>query len=50
MLNYNIDEYGTLHIYVNGMLQATIQDCENMTKCEIQELINEVIFEAKQSL
>lgn len=45
MINYYVDEFGTLRIYKGTQYLAYISHCENSTTQEIQNLIDEVIIE-----
>lgn len=49
MINYYVDEYGTLRIYKGTQCLAYISHCENSTIQEIQSIIDEVIIESGYS-
>lgn len=47
MISYNIDDYGTLKIYIDEFIHAEISDCGNMSEEEIKNLIDGVIKESE---
>lgn len=49
MINYYVDEFGTLKIYKGTQCLAYISNCENSTTQEIQNLVDEVIIESGYS-
>lgn len=49
MINYYVDEFGTLRIYKGTQCLAYISHCENSTTQEIQNLVGEVIIESGYS-
>lgn len=42
-INYSIDDYGTLHIFLGNCAVADIQDCDGLSRYKIQKLINETL-------
>lgn len=49
MINYYVDEFGTLRIYKGTQCLAYISHCENSTTQEIRNLVSEVIIESGYS-
>lgn len=45
-ISYNIDNCGTLRIYLDEYLHAEISDCANMNEDEIDNLIDEALIES----
>ena len=43
MYSYAIDDYGTLSVYYDGYVIATIEDCYGMSQRDIEYLVEEVI-------
>lgn len=48
MINYYIDDAGTLYIYIDNSIICTVSECGEMTKKEIEILINEILEEKRK--
>ena len=42
-INYSIDDYGTLHIFLGNCSVADIQDCDGLSRYKTEKLINETL-------
>ena len=45
MINYNVDDYGTLKIYDGKRIIVEISECSGMEDKELQDLIDEVLHD-----
>lgn len=50
LISYNIDDNGTLFVYINNILKVEISDCGLMSQDKIEELISELLFESGEEL
>ena len=45
MINYNVDDYGTLKIYDGKSIIAEISECSGMNDKQLQDLVDEVLHD-----
>ena len=43
LINYDVDDNGTLHIYLDSQSVADVSDCANMSNKELQNLVDETL-------
>ena len=44
-INYSIDDYGTLHLFLGNCAIADIQDCYGLSRYKIKKLINDTLYD-----
>ena len=45
--NYCVDDYGNLHIFCDNHIIADVSECNGMSKKEIKELVEEILWELR---
>ena len=45
IITYNVDDYGVLRVYRGKAILFEAQDFSHIAKCEIEDYIDEVLFE-----